>query len=370
MRQGSLWVWVFLAFFLTVAPVCIWKSGRWLVADDHFQKVRWAVVLAGESRDCERTDAAIRLFQDGRIDSLVISGCRIFKTRYQSEFLADYAAHEGVPRGRLFEFRQDAYSTLEEARVLVRQFRLQNLDTVLIITSNYHTARTRRIFRKLTQGYPVVLVYPAEYHVYEPGAWWSNRESLKYWFNEWGKTLFTVFELARTSPENGKADFQGLTPDIWSGPMEKDSGHPNPSSPSGMGSSSMESAHPQRVISTAESLAVVHPDTLAKRSPTAKVPDSGMPSDDLRAEDSTGTQEKKESSLHKEEIKSAANGKDPMDESLKSNAKTEVNDTSKKPVPKLKHGQSKPESELKNSEHPANKAAKKPPEKAKKKTSA
>lgn len=196
--------------------MALWKSGRLLVREDAFDKVPWGVVLAGESRDSERADAAIRLFREGRIDTLVLSAMRTFRDRYQSELQLDHYLEQGVPRGRIFEFRHEAASTQEEAGMLVRQFRLQNLDTVLIITSNYHTARTRRIFRKLAQGYPVILVSSAEYHVFDPDAWWSNRESRKVWLLEWAKTFFTFFELAFTEPESGRAPFQGLIPDIWS----------------------------------------------------------------------------------------------------------------------------------------------------------
>jgi uncharacterized SAM-binding protein YcdF (DUF218 family) len=225
-RHWTLWVWFALALVFSVGGVALWKSGRWLVREDQFDKVHWGIVLAGESRDCERSDAAIRMFQDGKIDTLAISACRVFKNRYQSEFMVDYYVQQGVPRDRVFEFRQDAYSTLEEARMLVRQFRLQNLDTVLIVTTSFHTARTRKIFRKLAQGYPVVLVAAAEYNVYDPNAWWSNRESRKIWFDEWAKTVFTWFELAKAPPENGKAEFQGLTPDVWSSRAPIETGHP------------------------------------------------------------------------------------------------------------------------------------------------
>jgi uncharacterized SAM-binding protein YcdF (DUF218 family) len=204
-----------LAVIFCGGGVALWKSGKWLVKEDRFDKIHWAVVLAGESRDCERSDAAIRMYREARVDSLILSATRVFKNRYNSEFMVDYFVQQGVPRERVFEFRQDAYSTLEEARLLVRQFRYQNLDTVLIITSSYHTARTRRIFRKLALGYPVVLVASADYSVYDPNAWWSNRESLKIWFDEWARTLFSYYELAKSPAENGKAEFQGLTPDIW-----------------------------------------------------------------------------------------------------------------------------------------------------------
>jgi uncharacterized SAM-binding protein YcdF (DUF218 family) len=223
-RHWTLWAWFAVPVVLCAGGVALWKSGNWLVREDAFDRVRWGLVLAGESRDCERTDAAIRMFHAGKIDSLIISSTRIFKNRYQSEFMVDYYLQQGVPRDRLFEFRQDAYSTLEEARLLVRQFRLQNLDTVLIITTSFHTARTRRIFRKLAQAYPVILVAAAEYNVYDPNAWWSNRESRKLWLDEWVKTVYTWFELAKAPPENGKAEYQGLYPDIWSSRASGESG--------------------------------------------------------------------------------------------------------------------------------------------------
>jgi len=213
LRHWTLWVWFAVSVFLSVGGVCLWRSGRWLVHEDAFDHVKWALILAGESRDCERTDAGIRLLQEGRVDTLILSGCRVFKNRYESEFMAEYAVQQGVPRERVFEFRQDTYSTQQEARQLVRQFRLQNLDTVLVVTSSYHTARTRRIFRKLAQGYPVVLLASADYHLYDPNAWWSNRESRKIWFEEWIKTFFSTYELWSERPESGKAEYQGLTPD-------------------------------------------------------------------------------------------------------------------------------------------------------------
>lgn len=213
LRHWTLWAWFALAVALSVGGMCLWRSGRWLVREDAFFHAEWAAVLAGESRDCERTDAAIRLLQEGRIDTLVLSATRIFKNRYQSEFLLDYVLQQGVPRERVFEFRQDAYSTQEEARLLIRQFRLQNLDTVVVITSNYHTARARRIFRKLANGFPVVLMASADYPLFDPNAWWSNRQSRKIWLDEWVKTIHTAYELWRARPETGQAEYQGLTPD-------------------------------------------------------------------------------------------------------------------------------------------------------------
>lgn len=209
-RHWTLWIYFPLAMLLILGGVCLWKSGRWLVAEDRFDKASWAVILAGEGRDAERTDAALKLYLEGRIDSLIYSSTRMLKNRYASEFMVDYLAKEGYPSEKLNEFRHDAYSTQEEAALLIRQFRQQNLDTVVIITVNFHTARTRRIFRKLAQGYPHILVYPAEFKDFVPAAWWSSREGRKWWLLEWAKTVSTFFELMNAPAETGKAEVNAL----------------------------------------------------------------------------------------------------------------------------------------------------------------
>jgi uncharacterized SAM-binding protein YcdF (DUF218 family) len=209
-RNWTLWIYFPLAVLLVAGWVFLWRSGHWLVHQDDFGRSTWAAVLAGEFRETERADAALKLYLDGRIDSLVYSGVPMFRTRHSSEFLVDYLAKQGYPREKLFEFRHDSHSTQEEARLMVRQFRQRDLDTVVLITVNYHTARTRRIFRKLSQGYPHILVHPADYHHFDPASWWSSREGRKYWLLEWTKTVSTWIELMGAAPETGKAETSGL----------------------------------------------------------------------------------------------------------------------------------------------------------------
>jgi uncharacterized SAM-binding protein YcdF (DUF218 family) len=225
-RSWPLWIGFPLALLLILGGFCLWKSGRWLVASDPFDRVTWAVVLAGEYREAERADKALELYLDGRIDSLIYSSNPIFKTRWASEFLTEYLAKEGYPREKMFEFRQEAYSTLEEARELIRQFRHQNLDTVLVITTNFHTARSRRIFRELAQGYPHVLVHPAGHAFFDPDSWWSSREGMKTWFLEWIKTLVTAYELMWATPVIGKSESNGLVG--GSGPAAGQAAPPEP----------------------------------------------------------------------------------------------------------------------------------------------
>ena len=168
---------VFVILFLGI--ILLWRSGGWLVSENDPGKYQWALVLDGETRECERTDAAATLYSRGKVDNIILSGTRIFKSKYYSEFKIPLLVAEGVPRTRIFEFKHDGHSTIEEASLFIPQARLLGIDTLLIITSNFHTARSKMIYNKLAQGNPVIRMHPAKHPDYLPEAWWANRTSLK-----------------------------------------------------------------------------------------------------------------------------------------------------------------------------------------------
>ncbi len=68
-KVGVLVAFIVIAFYLLIS-----YSGRWLVRDDSFGHVSWAVVLDGQSGDLERSDFAADLVREGRADSLWCSG--------------------------------------------------------------------------------------------------------------------------------------------------------------------------------------------------------------------------------------------------------------------------------------------------------
>jgi DUF218 domain-containing protein len=262
--------------------------------------------------------------------------------------LVDYYVQQGVPRERVFEFRQDAYSTIEEARLLIRQFRLQNLDTVVIVTTNYHTARTRRIFRKLAGGYPVVLVAAADYNVYDPNAFWSNRESLKLWFDEWTRTFFTAIELAKSGPESDKAQYQGLTPDTTSAGFSEEPTVPESSPPTVSPHSSADSATDSAAGGTGETSAETSADSAKSAGTHAGKQETRTALDSAVSAKADSIENRKDSiKAHKDSVKAkAAEDKAPAKEpeakkplpkavkkpatsSTKSDSKTEGKDSKK-----------------------------------------
>jgi hypothetical protein len=101
------------------------------------------------------------------------------------------AAH--LPQGteekrRVLEIHHNSHSTLEEARALIPQLRTMGADTILLVTSNYHTRRAASIFRSVANGNPVILPVASSCKPFQTG--WNDREGSKLWFSEWSKTLW------------------------------------------------------------------------------------------------------------------------------------------------------------------------------------
>ncbi len=194
-RPWLKWLVGIALVFLFVFFLLFLNAGKFLVKQDPFTHVNWALVLDGEGRECDRSDAALSLYLENRIDSIILSGVRTYKTRYRSEFIRPSLIERGVNPSHIFEMRNDTYSTIEEAILAIQQFRHLQLDTVLIITSQFHTARSSYIYNFLAKGNPVCLVYPSEDMYFNPKAWWANRESMKTFVFESTKFFQSSLEL-------------------------------------------------------------------------------------------------------------------------------------------------------------------------------
>lgn len=191
-KVGSLLALVVVAFYLLIS-----YSGRWLVRDDSFGHVGWAVILDGQSGDLERSDFAADLVREGRADSLLVLGRRVFRDRNNADFYAEDLERIGVDAGRLFIFRHDDPSTLEEAVSTIPWLKRRTSanDTVLLITGASATRRAAFIFNRLAGGHPVFVTADMHNWRYNASSWIFERESRKNWLREWAATFNAKWEL-------------------------------------------------------------------------------------------------------------------------------------------------------------------------------
>ncbi len=174
-------------------------SGHWLVDDDEFEHVKWAVVLDGQSADMERIDLAADLVVSGKVDSVLILGRRILRTRSNAEFyLEDFLRLGQFDSNAVFIARHDDPSTIGEAFTIVPWLKKHNADTVLLITGAAATHRVKRVFQTLSGDTPIYLTTDVHHYQYNADSWYSSRESRKEWLRNWLSLAASYFDLLPT----------------------------------------------------------------------------------------------------------------------------------------------------------------------------
>jgi len=175
------------------------KSGHWLVEDDNIEHVKWVAVLDGQSADLERSDFAANLLKEGKADSVLLLGRRVYRDRSNSEFYADDFMKLGAfDENAVFLVPHNDPSTISEAYSLVPWLKKHNADTVLLLTSAASTYRVKRIFQKLSGNSPVYVTKDIHHYTYNPNCWYSNRESRKDWLRSWAALFASYFDLFNT----------------------------------------------------------------------------------------------------------------------------------------------------------------------------
>jgi hypothetical protein len=83
-------------------------------------------------------------------------------------------------------------STREESFVLLRELRQRGVHSVILVTSEYHTARAARTFRDAERalGFRLEMrMVAAPDRYFQAASWWRNREGRKTALGEWEKTI-------------------------------------------------------------------------------------------------------------------------------------------------------------------------------------
>ena len=177
--------------------VLVSYSGHWLVRDDSFEHVNWVVVLDGPSGDLERSDYAAKLVREGKADSVLILGRRVFRDKNNADFYAeDMEEVGGVDPSRIYIYRHDDPSTIEEAVSVIPWFkRRAPKDTVLLLTAAPATRRAAFLFNTLSGGHPAFITVDLHDWRYNAKTWIFEREARKNWLREWAAILNAKWDL-------------------------------------------------------------------------------------------------------------------------------------------------------------------------------
>ena len=165
--------------------------GHALVEDDGPAKADAVVVLGGDQWGM-RLETAARLVRLGFAPVVLISGAPAAYGANEADLAIPYIVHQGYPAEWFVALRNQAMSTREECFLLLPELRRRGVRSVILVTSDFHTARAARIFRAAERalGYRLEMrVVPAPDRYFHAGSWWRNREGRKTALNEWEKTI-------------------------------------------------------------------------------------------------------------------------------------------------------------------------------------
>lgn len=179
-------------FVRLVATSAMTTAGGFLIQDDGPSKADAIVVLGGD-RYGDRTVQAAQLVKRGYAPVVYVSGpARLMG--YESGDEVSFAEQQGYPASifREVHLPPTVSSTQAEVRFLGGYLAGQGVKKILLVTSNFHTRRAEKLWRKEIPAIPVRVI-PSADPFFTASGWWKSREGQKTFVNEWAKTVSILF---------------------------------------------------------------------------------------------------------------------------------------------------------------------------------
>ncbi|HOY29854.1 MAG TPA: YdcF family protein [Flavobacteriales bacterium] len=169
--------------------------GAFLITEDVAQHADVLYVLGGAPFD--RGSYAAHLLASGVAPIAYTTGSNfsaILKAEgrevSEAELSRMAAIRAGASTQRILPFPFGT-STFEEAQGVLHHAQRLEVDTIVVLTTDFHTRRVGKVFRKRFAGSGIhVLVASAPSSDYDADRWWTSEQGLLMVNNEYVKTLF------------------------------------------------------------------------------------------------------------------------------------------------------------------------------------
>lgn len=177
---------VILIIWWSRTTILGWAGTR-LEADHAPRKADAIVILAGGLRG-ERILKGGELLSAGYAPFALFSGPTLTYETNECDWAFPYAERHGYPRSMFMCVPNASHSTVEEAGYLLAELRRRNVHSMLLVTSDYHTRRAEKIYKKLAPEMDITTV-AARSPEFQLNRWWEYREGRKLWLLETVKSF-------------------------------------------------------------------------------------------------------------------------------------------------------------------------------------
>ena len=180
-----------MAIVLTIVIIIGLNLGKFLVESDKLEKADAIAVFSGDSG--ARTERAVELLKDGYADYLILSGGKVYDDVTMAELMKKHAIKLGVDESKIL-IDDEASTTNENAEFTTNIIEENNFKSVIVVTSDYHTRRSKLAMEKylentLIDGEKVsVTVTPSKEEKFTT-KWWTSGDSVLMVISEYLKLM-------------------------------------------------------------------------------------------------------------------------------------------------------------------------------------
>jgi len=173
------------------------RLGQILVHQDPLSRADAVTVIPGPGRERMRT--GIRLFKEGFAERLILSGSwpdSLVQTALNAGVLASRIVYQkSTPKDYLCSKCSAPISGTDgDAQVIVRLMEESGMASIIVVTSDYHSARTASAFRQVLRGTPIeLMLQPTKEQFPDLQYWWRDRNSAWLITGQLQKTVFSLF---------------------------------------------------------------------------------------------------------------------------------------------------------------------------------
>ena len=182
------------------------RMGAWLVIRQDLEPADAIIILMGSTTD--RVLEALDLYQEDMAETFIMVQTRQYGEEHVKErgldiptppeISAMVLAQAGVPDENILILPGSTTSTIDEARAVAGFIEDQpGFESVILVTSSYHTRRALMIFERelgKMEREVTIMAGPSRYSEYQADEWYRDRDSAKWTVLEYMKMAGMVFD--------------------------------------------------------------------------------------------------------------------------------------------------------------------------------
>lgn len=169
--------------YLVRHPLMRYAAEYWVI-DEPSQRADAIIVLGDDNFYGDRATRAAELSRQQVAPVVVASGRRLRPSAGIADLIEHDLVERGVPKDKVLRFDHDSRDTIAEAEALANLAKQKHWNSVIIVTSNYHTRRARYVLEKVFPAEIAVSIASARDGDFDPERWWEKRESTALFVHE------------------------------------------------------------------------------------------------------------------------------------------------------------------------------------------